>query len=132
MNAFIVIVAESGRKERVSTSFSLGMKNERVYAGKNGQTYLLYTSCPLFRNLLLGYECGRVFPAGVGPGLPSRDAANWLPSQLSRSVEMRQRYGWLRIMFTRCTSSELQFCALWEVMVRERQGALSRKARSIR
>ena len=29
------------------------------------------------RNLLVsGNECGRVFPAGVGPGSPSRDAAN--------------------------------------------------------
>ena len=26
------------------------------------------------RNLVPGYECGRVFPAGVGPGSPSRDA----------------------------------------------------------
>ena len=28
------------------------------------------------RNLVSGYECGRVFPAGVGPGSSSRDAAN--------------------------------------------------------
>ena len=28
------------------------------------------------RNLVSGYECGRVFPAGVGPGSPSKDAAN--------------------------------------------------------
>ena len=33
------------------------------------------------RNLVSGYECGRVFPAGVGPGSSSRDAANWLPSR---------------------------------------------------
>ena len=26
------------------------------------------------RKLVSGYECGRVFPAGVGPGSPSRDA----------------------------------------------------------
>ena len=26
--------------------------------------------------LVSGYECGRVFPAGVGPGSPSRDAVN--------------------------------------------------------
>ena len=38
------------------------------------------------RNLVSGYECGRVFPAGVGPGSPSRDAANWLPSRFSLSV----------------------------------------------
>ena len=35
------------------------------------------------RNLVSGYECGRVFPAGVGPGPPSRDAANWLPSRFA-------------------------------------------------
>ena len=51
------------------------------------------------RNLVSGYECGRVFPAGVGPGSSSRDAANWLPSRFSLSVEMRRRYGWLRMVF---------------------------------
>ena len=50
------------------------------------------------RNLVSGYECGRVFPAGVGPGSPSRDAVNWLPSRFSLSVETRRRYGWLRMM----------------------------------
>ena len=50
------------------------------------------------RNLVSGYECGRVFLAGVGPGLPSRDAVNWLPSRFSLSVETRRRYGWLRMM----------------------------------
>ena len=50
------------------------------------------------RNLVLGYECGRVFPAGVELSSPSRDAANWLSSRLSRSVETRRRcYDWLRI-----------------------------------
>ena len=51
------------------------------------------------RNLVTGYECGRVFPAGVGPGSPSRDAANGLPSRFSLLVETRRRYGWLRIVF---------------------------------
>ena len=51
------------------------------------------------RNLVSGYECGRVFPAGVGPGSPSRDAANWLPPRFSLSAETRRRYGWLRIVF---------------------------------
>ena len=50
------------------------------------------------RNLVSGYECGRIFPAGVGPGSPSRDAANWLPSRFSLSVETRRRYRWLRMM----------------------------------
>ena len=53
------------------------------------------------RNLVSGYECGRVFPAGVGPGSPSRDAANWLPSSRSDlSVETRRQYGWLRMVFS--------------------------------
>ena len=51
------------------------------------------------RNLVLGYECGKVFPAGVGPGSLSRDAAYWLPSRFSLSVETRRRYCWLRMMF---------------------------------
>ena len=54
------------------------------------------TSCPL---LVSGYECGRVFPAGVGQGSSSRDAANGLSSGLSQSTETRRRYGWLRMVF---------------------------------
>ena len=50
------------------------------------------------RNLVSGYVCGRVFPAGVGPGSSSRDAANWLSSRFSLSVETRWWYGWLRIV----------------------------------
>ena len=56
------------------------------------------------RNLISRYECRRVFPAGVGPGSPSRDTANWLSSRLGRTVETRRRYGWLRLVFTRCAS----------------------------
>ena len=52
------------------------------------------------RNLVSGYECRRVFPAGVGPGSPSRDAANWLPSRSDLSVETRRQYGWLRMVFS--------------------------------
>ena len=56
------------------------------------------------RNLVLvsGYECGRVFPAGVGPGSPSRDAANWLLSRFGLSVETptRRQHGWLRMVFS--------------------------------
>ena len=51
------------------------------------------------RNLVSGYEFGRAFPIGVGPGSPSRDAANWLPSRFGLSVETRRRYGWLRMVF---------------------------------
>ena len=52
------------------------------------------------RKLISGYGCGRVFPADVGPGPPSRDAANWLSSRLSRSVETRRPYGWARMVFS--------------------------------
>ncbi|CAM9479958.1 unnamed protein product, partial [Ascophyllum nodosum] len=46
----------------------------------------LYTIFSLsLRNLVSGYECGRVFPAGVGPGSPSRDAVNWLLSRFGLS-----------------------------------------------
>ena len=60
------------------------------------------------------YECGSVFPAGVGPDSPSRDAAKWVFSRFSRSVETRPRYGWLRMVFTRCASPELQLGTLLE------------------
>ena len=47
----------------------------------------------------MGYECRRVFPTGV------------------------VRFGWLRMVFTRCASFELQFDALrGEVVACERQG----------
>ena len=36
---------------------------------------------------------------GVGPGSPSRDAANWLSSRFGLSVETWRRYGWLRMVF---------------------------------
>ena len=61
--------------------------------------------------MVLGFEFGKVFPAGVGPYSPSSDAANWLSSQFGRSVETRRRYVWLRMVLTRCASSELQFGA---------------------
>ena len=47
-----------------------------------------------------GMSVGRVFPAGVGPGSPSRDAANWLPSRSDLLVETRRQYGWLRMVFS--------------------------------
>ena len=61
----------------------------------------IHTSRALsLRNLVSGYECGRAFPAGVGPGSPSRDAANWLSSRSDLSVETRRQYGWLRMVFS--------------------------------
>ena len=61
-------------------------------------------------------ECRRVFPVDVGPGLPSRDAANWLSPRFIWSVETRRRYGWLRVMFFRCaplSSSNLVLSGSW-------------------
>ena len=47
-----------------------------------------------------GFECGRVFPAGVGPGSPSRDAAHWLCSRNSADRLRRGGgYDWLRMVF---------------------------------
>ena len=63
-----------------------------------GRTSRGHTRALSLRNLVSGYECGRVFPAGLGPGSPSRDAVNWLPSRFSLSVETRRRFGWLRMM----------------------------------
>ena len=62
---------------------------------------VVYSRALLLQNLVSGYECGRVFPAGVEPGSPSRDADIWLSSRLSRSAETRRWYGWLRIAFPR-------------------------------
>ena len=62
-------------------------------------TYIFISRTLSLRNLVSGYERGRVFLAGVGPGSPSRDAANWPPSRFGLSVETRRRYNWLRIVF---------------------------------
>ena len=53
-------------------------------------------------NLDLRCKCEMVFPAGVGPDSPSRDANNWGSQRFSRSVETRRRFDWLRMMFIRC------------------------------
>ena len=81
------------------------------------------------RKLASGYECGRVFPAGVGPGSPPKDATNWPPSRFSLSVETRRWCGWLRMVFL---GTCLFRAPIWGpsggVAARERQGALSRRA----
>ena len=46
-------------------------------------------------------------PAGVRPDSRSRDAVNWLSSPFNRLAETRRRYGWLRMVLTRFSSSEL-------------------------
>ena len=51
------------------------------------------------RNLVLEYAFGRVFPASVGPGSPARNVANSMCLRLSRSIETRWRYDWLRMLF---------------------------------
>ena len=93
-------------------------------------TYI-HTRALSLRNLISGYECGRVFPAGVGPGSPSRDAVNWLPSRFSLSVETRRRFGWLRDDgVPRCAPlPSPNLVPFGRVAARERQGALSRRAR---
>ena len=65
----------------------------------NRSSMCLSNLVPSLRNLVSEHECGRVFPAGVRSGSPSRDAVNWLSSLFSGSVETRQRYGWLRMVF---------------------------------
>ena len=81
------------------------------------------------RNLVLRYECGRVFPADVGTGSPSRDAANWLPSRFSLSAETRRQCGWLRIMFPGAHLFQAPiWCPSGGVATRETQGALPRRA----
>ena len=104
----------------------------RVAARERQGALSLHTSrARSLRNLLVsGNECGRVFPAGVGPGSPSRDAANWLPSRFSLSVETRRRYGWLRMTVfpgARLFPSP-NLVPFGRVAARERQGALSRRA----
>ena len=90
-------------------------------------SYIFYAL--FLRNLVSGYECGRVFPAGVGPGSPSRNAANWLPSRFSLTVETRWRYDWLGMVFP---SARLFQAPIWclsgGMTACERQGALSRRA----
>ena len=57
------------------------------------QQHIIQPRALSLRNLVSGYERGRVFPAGVGPGSPSRDAVNWLLSRFGLSVETRRQYG---------------------------------------
>ena len=103
---------------------------EQGSIGHGCQSYSWHRARSLRNLLVSGNECGRVFPAGVGPGSPSRDAANWLPSRFSLSVETRRRYGWLRMMVfpgARLFPSP-NLVPFGRVAARERQGALSRRA----
>ena len=110
---------------------SLDLRKFRDQTTMQPRIFVSYTCARSLRNLLVsGNECGRVFPAGVGPGSPSRDAANWLPSRFSLSVETRRRYGWLRMMVfpgARLFPSP-NLVTFGRVAARERQGALSRRA----
>ena len=115
-------------KQQQQQHHELGLVEARSINGENTHTH---TRARSLRNLLVsGNECGRVFPAGVGPGSPSRDAANCLPSRFSLSVETRRRYGWLRMMVfpgARLFPSP-NLVPFGRVAARERQGALSRRA----
>ena len=71
------------------------------------------------RNLVLGYECGRVFSTGVGPGSPSRDKQ--IDCLCDSAGRLRRGGGMVG------ASSELQFGALRGVVAPKRQGALPRQ-----
>ena len=92
--------------------------------GRNVPRHVILHCCccsaPSLRNLVSGYECGKVFPASVGPGSPSRDTANWLPSPLSRSAETWRRYGWLRMVFPGVRLFRAPIWCTSEVAARER------------
>ena len=94
-----------------------------VYVQVNNGVW--YTRALYPRNLVSGYECGMVFPAGVVPGSPSRDAAKWLPSRFSLSVETWRWYDWLRMV---SPGARLFRAPIWcpsgGVAARERQRAL--------
>ena len=81
------------RKEEIDAARHRQEKREATRPGK------LLSHTLSLRNLVSVYECGRVFPADVGLGSPSRDAASWLPSRFGLSVETRRQYGWLRMVF---------------------------------
>ena len=77
-----------------------------------------------FRNRVSEYEYGRVIPASVGPGSPSRDAANWLPSRFGLSVDTRQRYRWMKMVLPGAPLPSSNMVPFGRVAARERQGAL--------
>ena len=52
---------------------------------------ILSSAIPL-RKLILGYECERVFTAGVGLDLRASDVTSCLSLPFSRLVETRQRF----------------------------------------
>ena len=124
---------------KINHHLVIDLKAQKHLGGIKGYNYItsawylngITSRARSLRNLLVsGNECGRVFPAGVGPGSPSRDAANWLPSRFSLSVETRRRYGWLRMMVfpgARLFPSP-NLVPFGRVAARERQGALSRRA----
>ena len=79
---------------------------------------------PLPPNLVWRCKSGRVFPAGVELDSPSSDAIHRLSTLFSLSVETRRRIDGLRMVFTRCASSELRFCAIREEVARGGQETL--------
>ena len=92
----VIIYCYIGCEDKATTIVYIETRTKRAH---DVDIFIMSRALSL-RNLVLGYECGRVFPAGVGPGSPSRDAANWLPSRFGLSVETRRQYGWLMMVFS--------------------------------
>ena len=87
--------------EKATSPKKKNKEKRKKHVWLSGRIYAcMVTRALSLRSLVSGYECGRVFPAGVGLGSPSRDAANWLPSRSDLSVETRRQYGWLRMVFS--------------------------------
>ena len=98
MEIYVSTQNSTSRSTRKSETFL--REKLRQTSQKEGGEILCDAGWYVFlRNLVSGYEFGRAFPIGVGPGSPSRDAANWLPSRFGLSVETRRRYGWLRMVY---------------------------------
>ena len=79
-----------GRHMRSKYCVKFSGPNSKNWAGA-GRSSTSVVSCPV---RLRGLDS------------PSKDAANWLSSRFSRSVEMQQRFGWLKMVLIRCASSE--------------------------
>ena len=71
------------------------------------------------RNLVLGYGCKRVFPAGIEGARTT--LTRWHPLTVYAVQPPLRWLNCVRMMSTRCASSEFQFRALREVATRERQ-----------
>ena len=82
------------------------------------------------RNLVPGYDCGRVFPAGVGPGSPSRDALQPTGCLCDSACHLDAAAVWLaEDAVPRCAPLPCpNLVPFGRVAAREGQGAPSRRA----